>query len=570
MFYRSGEIRMTNQSSPAVKRSGVPSWGYSALVTAIPALLWWALIQRFGLPVFYADDWDLIPFILKLRAGALHFVDWTPSWPHPLILIKAFSALFFSSGPLDPRPILFSSWFLATGSVVVANRFLIWPQVCGRAWSLKLLAGLSFSVWALSLVQFESQLWGFEIAFIATFCCALLGASVLGVECCRLSIRVAVLLLLGGAAALSTGQGLMLLPALALGCLPFAKRWLHRALVGGAFLVAIGITFWLYHRDRPSGESWQELFGWFLARPRLALAGVLGLLGSPLTYIRASHRVISAPGEGFVILLVFIALLLLAIKRRNLGKCAPFVTLGIYSLLYSILVTAGRATGGYNDWFLTSRYTTSALCMCLAVLGLGLVQFADAPGTAQVVFQVLLAGFVGLGLGNSMAAVALAKEDYLMLRASMRLLDYQDLFHSELDGIRTGPFDPLCPVGDIRVVSSAVAPARNAGLIPPQRAVSIAANIQGSWERKAGHKVTYLTHLYWGETLSGNLEAGPTFEPDLVLVRRVGDPLFATFGLVRGNHWQIILGPEVSKFAQDPIEVFAFETATGRLAQIVR
>ena len=562
---------MTNLSSPVAKLCGLKGWGYSALVTAIPSLLWWALVERFGLPVFYEDDWSLIPFVLKLREGTLHFADyWAPYGPHPLILTRAFFSLFFGNGPLDPRPIMFCSWFLATIAVVIANRFLIWPQVCGRALSLKVLAGLAFSVWALSLVQFESQLWAFEIAFIATLCCALLGASILAVENCALSIRVAGLLIVGGATTLISGQGLMLLPALAVGCFFFVERRLHRVLVIGAFLVAIGVTIWLYYRDRPSGESWRELFGWFIARPRLALAGVFGLLGGPLTYVRASHRVVAAPGEGFAILLLFIALLLLTIRRKNLGTCAPFIALGIYSLLYSILVTAGRATDGYNDWFLTSRYTTSALCMCLAVLGLGLVQFADAPGIAQVVFQLLLAGFVGLGLGNSMAAAGLAKEDYLMRRASMRLLDYQDLFHSELDGIRTGPFAPLCPVSTVRVVATGVTPARNAGLIPPQRAVSIAPSIPGSWDRQKGHKVTYLTHLYWAETLSGSLQTGRILKPDVVLVRRVGDPLFATFGLANGNHWQIILGPEVAKLLQGPVEIFAFETSTGRLAQVVR
>jgi hypothetical protein len=70
---------MTNLSSPLAKPAGLESWGYSALVTAVPALLWWVLVQRFGLPVFYEDDWSMIPFIVKLREGTLHFADyWAP------------------------------------------------------------------------------------------------------------------------------------------------------------------------------------------------------------------------------------------------------------------------------------------------------------------------------------------------------------------------------------------------------------------------------------------------------------------------------------------------------------
>src|SRR5271166_206901 len=119
-------------------------------------------------------------------------------------------------------------------------------------------------------------------------------------------------------------------------------------------------------------------------------------------------------------------------------------------------------------------------------------------------------------------------------------------------------------------LSNGVTPARKAGLIPTQRPVTVATGIPGSWNRKPAHKVTYLTHLCWAEELSGNLKSGKSFDPDVVLVRRVGDPLFTTFGIVDGNRWQIILGPEVAKFARDPVEVYAFETSTGRLAQIQR
>jgi hypothetical protein len=546
-------------------------WIYAGLVTLFPAVVWLLFICCFSLPVLYEDDWTLIQFIIHLRTGTLHFAQyWAPYGSHPLIVTRAFFALFFRSGPLDPRPIMICSWLLATGSVVIANRCLIWPRVWERSVSLSVISGLAFSVWALSLVQYESQLWGFEISFIATLCCALLGASVLAVSGWNLWVRLALLLLIGAAATLTSGQGLMLLPALAVGCLFFAQRWMQKALVTGGFLLAIGLTLWLYHRDRPNGVNGQELFGWFIARPQLALAGIFGLLGSPLTYIRGSHRVDSAPGEGFAIFVIFGMLLFMAVRRRNLRECAPFVALGVYSLLYAILVAAGRAPEGYNDWFLTSRYTTSALCLYLAVLGLCLVLFPGTQKSRQLMLQAALIGFIGLGLANSIAATSMANEDYLMRRAAMRLLVYQNLFHAELDGCSTGPFFPLCPVGTARLAATALTPARDAGLIPPQRPVSFTAGISGSWNRKPGHKVTYLTHLFWAEELSGNLKSEESFRPDVVLVRRAGDPLFTTFGLVNDDRWRIVLGPEVATFAQDPVEVFAFETSTGRLAPIQR
>jgi hypothetical protein len=140
--------------------------------------------------------------------------------------------------------------------------------------------------------------------------------------------------------------------------------------------------------------------------------------------------------------------------------------------------------------------------MPLAVLGLCLVRFADTQKSAQLTFQVFLFGFIGVGLANSVSATAMANEDFKMRRAAMRLLDYQSLFHADLDGFRTGPCFPICPVETGRVVATGVTPARIAGLIPPQRAVSVATGIPGSWDRKPAHKLTYLTHLCWAEELS--------------------------------------------------------------------
>ena len=106
-------------------------WLYALLVTLFPAAMWLLFVWRFSLPVLYEDEWSLIPFIIQLREGTLHFDYWAPHGPHPLIVTRAFFALFFRSGPLDPRPIMICSWLVATTSVVIANRCLIWPRVCG-------------------------------------------------------------------------------------------------------------------------------------------------------------------------------------------------------------------------------------------------------------------------------------------------------------------------------------------------------------------------------------------------------------------------------------------------------
>jgi hypothetical protein len=197
-----------------------------------------------------------------------------------------------------------------------------------------------------------------------------------------------------------------------------------------------------WHSTDADSELPPAVSGWNLW-VRLAL---LLLIGAAAT-LTSGQGLDTAPGEGFAIFVIFGILLFMAVRRRNLRECAPFVALGVYSLLYAILVAAGRAPEGYNDWFLTSRYTTSALCLYMAVLGLCLVLFAGTQKSRQLMLQAALIGFIGLGLANSIAATSMANEDYIMRRAAMRLLVYQNLFHAELDGCGTGPFFTLCPVG---------------------------------------------------------------------------------------------------------------------------
>jgi len=555
---------------PSKRRNRNSGWKFAALVTAVPSLLWLGLIWRFGVPVLYADEWTLIPFILKLRAGTLNFRDFLAAdGPHPMAVTRIFFALFFGSGPLDPRSVMLASWMLATVSAVIGARYLIWPLVADSTALPKRLAGIAFGLWALSLVQFESQLWGFEIGFILTMCCAILGAAVLSVEDLQIWIRLGALALIAGIGTLTSGQALMLWPVFAAGILLSERRWPARTIGAALFIMGFGIAMWLCHLRDAGNLGLVQSFGWIFGRPHLALVSFLALLGSPLAYVAGFGQVELAPRLGVMILAVYLFLVLLAVWSRNLRKSAPFVILGVYGLLYAVLVTLGRASGDYSDWFLTSRYTTSALCLPLAILGLSLVQFGSVGGRARITSRVVLIGAIVLGLANSIAVLPLAKEDSVMRSASMRLLNYRDLFDPDVDGMQTGPFYPLCPINGNRILDWGIAPARNAGLLPPQRAVVTVGGVTGTWRREFVRSFTwYLTHRYRAERLSGSLKPSEIFRPDLVLVRRVGDQRFSSFGLVDGDRWRIILASPMAHKVRDPVEVFAFETASGRLARV--
>jgi hypothetical protein len=74
------------------------AWKFAGLVTAVPSLLWLCLVWVCSLPVLFEDEWTFVPFIIKLRAGALTFKDfWMAYAEHRLTLsqsvLRYFSAM---------------------------------------------------------------------------------------------------------------------------------------------------------------------------------------------------------------------------------------------------------------------------------------------------------------------------------------------------------------------------------------------------------------------------------------------------------------------------------------------
>jgi len=547
------------------------AWGFAALVTVPPSLQWLCLLWLCSVPVLYEDEWTFVPFILKLRTGSLTFQDfWVAYAEHRLTLSRICFALFFGHGVVDPRPVMLCSWVLATVTAIVGVRYLVWPWVCDAGVLLKTLAGLAFSAWILTLVQFENQLWGLQVGFVGTLCCVILGAAVLAAEGLPFGARLVGLVFIAVLATFTSGQALLVWPAFGAGLALGARPWPTRALAAALFLIGFAAALWLYQLDGSGQLNRSQSFGWVLSQPGLALWSVLGLLGSPLAYVAGFSRLQVAPWLGLALVATFLLLVVWTPRRERPLGAAPFVVLGLYGCVYAVLVTVGRASNGYNDWFLTSRYTTSALALPLAVLGLGLGRRPTrAEGRGLLAFHVVLAAAVVLALANSLAAYRLAKYDSVLRAAAMRLLDYTDVFDPAVDGVQTGPFYVLCPVDGNHVLEWGVAPARQAGLIPAQRAIVSVETVRGSWRRETGHRqVWYMSHRYRAEWFSGRLHPRAGFRPDVVLVRRSGERYFSTFGLIEGDRWQIVLGRAMAGRLPDPVEVFALETATGRLAQL--
>src|SRR5215831_1838292 len=115
------------------------------------------VILWLGVPVLYMDEWTLIGFIEKVRAGTTHFQDfWIAYAEHRIFLPRLFFALVYRSGPLDPRPLMWSSWLVIGVVTCAASHRFFWrgDRVCSTFSKLAFTA--SFATMTFSLVQYEN------------------------------------------------------------------------------------------------------------------------------------------------------------------------------------------------------------------------------------------------------------------------------------------------------------------------------------------------------------------------------------------------------------------------------
>jgi hypothetical protein len=514
----------------------VQRWTFGSLLCLV-LLKPLILILVLGVPVFLADEWSLVPFIEKVWHHQANFQDyWTAFAEHRIFFPRLIFALVYRPGSVDPRQVMIISWLIMTGIYMVASWyfFLKRPEMPGSS---KFLYAFCFLSLGLSLVQYENWLWGLQIDFFLTQSFVILAAIFIAIDSIGIGTTCLLIGLCAAGASMCSGQGMLLWLSGGFCLLLLARTWVSRSLLAFSFLCGMVLFVWFYHADGSGRLRQASQLYWILHNPLEGLRSYFGLVGNPLAFCFGFSRLKQAPLVGVALLALFACQFSVVLKRKLLRRSIPFILLGSFGFFYCGLVTLGRAENGINEWFLTSRYATNSLSIPLALLGLSstIAIFSRRQDRSieidLVLFNVPLFLLLALGFASEVQATNWASEDFSMKRFTASLLSFCTLFDGATDGVSTGPFFPLCPVGKCTLVNGAILPAMNVGFIPGPRDVNVmpladvGLQVETDMQRKT---VLYLSVHVNPRVVEGWVRIPEKITPQAILIRKPGHAKFLT------------------------------------------
>ncbi|HTD15356.1 MAG TPA: hypothetical protein VK673_09265 [Chthoniobacterales bacterium] len=496
------------------------------------------LILVLGVPIFFADEWSLVPFIEKVWHGQANFQDyWTALAEHRIFIPRLIFALIYRPGIVDPRQIMLISWLIMSWAYALA----IWYFFLKRtklAGSAKFLYAFCFLSLGLSLVQYENWLWALQLHFFLTQVFVILAAILIGIDSIGNGTKSLLIALCAAGASMCTGQGMLLWLSGGLCAFLIARTWVSRGLLAFSFLCGMALFVWFYHADGSGQLGQSSRLFWILHSPLQGLHSYFGLVGNPLTFCFGFARLKQAPIVGVVLVMLFACQVIVVLKRKLLQRSIPFILLGSFGLFYCGLVTLGRSGNGpINEWFLTSRYATNSLSIPLALVGLSFVIAVFSQRQDRSIEIDLLLCNVPLFLvfalcfASEVQAIGWASGDSSMRRFTAGLLPFFTLFDGATDGVSTGPFYPLCPVDNSKLISWAILPAMKVGFIPGPRDITVTpladfgVQVETDVKRKT---VLYLSHHTDPRVVEGWVQIPERITPHAILLRKPGEEKFLT------------------------------------------
>jgi hypothetical protein len=495
------------------------------------------LILSLGVPIFYLDDWGLVPFLEKVWHGQSTFHDyWTAFGSHRVFLPRLIFASIYRPENVDPRHVMVLSWFIMSAIYFLAI-YCFFLKRPGMADFSKFLYAFCFLSLGLSLVQYENWLWALQVDYFMTQAFVILAAIFIGIDALGIGTRSVLVALCAVAASLCSGQGMLLWLSNALCALIIARTWVSRGLLAFSFICGMLFFVWLYHADG-SGQLGQfSRLLWIFDTPLEALRSYFALIGNPLSYCFGLSRLKQGPIVGGALVLLFIWQMYVVLKRKLLRQSAPFILLASFGFLYCGLVTLGRGEHGQNEFFLTSRYSTNSLSIPLALVGLAstVAVFGRRQDRSVEIDLLLLNVFLfyvlALSFSSQRQAVDWASKDSSARRFAADLVPFVTLFDDVTDGASTGPFFPLCPVGKATVVKDAILPDMKIGFIPGPREVSvkpptgIGIQLKTDTKRK---QLLYLNSHIDPRVLEGGVVIPERITPEAILLRKPGEAKYLT------------------------------------------
>lgn len=379
------------------------------------------LVMSLGVNVPVSDQWLLVPYFEKVDAGNVSFLDLFEQHNEHRILLPRiiFSTLAFATNwntlsEMAVSIIIAVVSFLAIFWIslkTVGNHLIQKPSIQSEISYSSLFHIINFFSCCLlfSWVQYENWLWGFQIPWFLINACLILAILVL--QQANISVK---LRLTGGAtlclvASASSAHGLFVWLALIPSVIAISgstKQKIARLMVWGLMFLASLSVYLIGYQTPPNTSKYYlasigDYIVYFLVSIGVPLLGNHPLLGNfSLPSRHLDIVIISIAGALIFCLFLLSALYVLwseiisktSLKERShllIVSTAPWFSLGVYSILFSLVNSYGRS-GRSIAQALSSRYTTPDILILIALLQIVaiLIQYWQVPLKRKIVFGI--------------------------------------------------------------------------------------------------------------------------------------------------------------------------------------
>ena len=370
----------------------------------IPVVLLIGFVANFSVNVPIDDEWRLANLFEKIAAGNINFNDfWALHSNHRIVFPKIIIAVLAFASQWNINYQLCLSIGLAV-ITFIAMYSLSSMQVEKTKDDLWHLANILTCILLCSLVQYENWLWGFQLAWFLVNLCFVAAVYVLSSDRkLLLSLRISIAAGFCFIASFSLAQGLLswlaAIPAVVAVEGNVAQKRKRLIVWMLLFVATCGIYSIDYHPSRKTSIIS------LLNKPLVVIDYFLSLLGSPIV-----RSPVISPIVGLVILASFLFFVFhFGRKISEHREALPWLSIGLFSVLSALFITAGRAEFGAIQAIESSRYTTNSILLLIALVQLGQLFARGKSATNRnykLVYRMLAGTLIGIIIVNSGQAIA--------------------------------------------------------------------------------------------------------------------------------------------------------------------
>ncbi|MBV9672514.1 MAG: hypothetical protein JO076_06775 [Verrucomicrobia bacterium] len=555
----------------------------AVLICSLIALASLVFIVSQGVNVPFSDEWWYSGLVRTLASGKATFnTFWVQNNEHRMAIPKLeFATLAILTG-WNSKMMMFAGWIVMMGafSFLFAQFRNILNGKNSASWLIGVTAAAAIFF---SFVQYENWLWAYQFTFFFIQGCVVLGVFLLCDSRYGLGFRLLASCLLSALASISSAQGLLAWPAL-VGSFSLTQTSIRKRLAGILFLlIAATVIFSIYFYHLNRSPDLQLRSEQLMTKPQLPIIAFFGLIGNPLVFwVPYEHRPHRAWVVGFLLTLLFLGMLKLVARERKLATAAPWIGLGIFSLGFCAMTTYGRIGLGFTGGFLASRYTTHVTPLLVSMLALTLILTQRYPGMESRRLRTRKIFSTGFGcfilfltiLGDITAfqRTAIQKNERSFAKS---ILPFCLLFNPEVDGLKMGPYYPLCPLQNKSIIKIGIQPFCNQEHIRPITNCKFVDSLPGLYSTYSISRtmipVRYLEIPDHGWLVTGKIFGASERLRDIVFIRKSGEDGFITAApLVSrqekgapGKDWQVFLSDAMLPGGNAEFSLWLFDSSSN-------